>query len=318
MAKKELAIVFDDYSVRIIEGKVTDTAVKRVYNTYLRDDVNLFKEGVFDVETWEQVLKDVKNKRIFKAKRVHVILPTSIVILREKELPNFSKEQLKAIVSGELASTSLFPFSDPQFDLVRVESRAPMISTDGEKLYNHILVAAPSSIINQIINSLIKHRFKPISVDIAANAMNNFCMAYADPGEHQVKMLSQIGDHGFDIHIFDNGNLFFTRHIPKDINLMKTESGWLDEIKLAEAFVYESERAKSYFNFTMNYRDRQISRMGLISSILLTDTFLERVMSSSDTEICLITRMAPNIPRHIRQQTGFELAIGALLRGVGK
>lgn len=318
MAKRELAIVFDDYSVRIVEGKVRGNEVKRIYNNYLREDVNLFRDGGFDLETWEQILKDVKNKQLFKAKRVHVILPTSLVILREKELPNFSKEQLKAIVSSELASTSLFPFPDPEFDLVRVESRQPMVSAEGEKLYNHILIAAPSSIINQIVTSLTKHRYKPISIDIAANAMNNFCKAYADPGDHQVKMLSQVGEDGFDLHIFDNGNLFFTRHIPKDVSELRTESGWLDEVRLAEAFVYEAERAKSYFNFTMNYRDRQISRMGLISSILLTDTFLERVMASSDTEICLITRMAQNIPRHIRQQTGFELAIGALLRGVGK
>lgn len=318
VAKRELAIVFDDYSVRMIEAKVTGGEVKKVYGSYLKEDVRLFREGILDLEIWRQILAEVKASRIFKAKRVHIVLPTSVVILREKELPDLRVEQLKAIVAGELASTSLFPFSDPLFDLVRAVRHEPCVSRESDNLYNHILVAAPGSIINAIVNSLTKERFKPITIDIAANSMLNYCKAYAEPNEHAIKLLAQVTEHGFDIHIFDNEILYFTRHIPKEIKELMSESGWLDEVKLAEVFVYEIERAKSYFNFTMNYRDRVITRIGLVSGVLLTERFLERVKAGIELDISFLSRAAQRLPRSIRQYNGYELALGALLRGVEK
>lgn len=318
MSRRELAIVFDDYSVHMVEAKINGSRIRKVYATYLKEDINLFKEGSFDLKEWEEILADVKRKKIFKAKRVHIILPTSVVMLREKQLPDFPKDHLKAIVGSELANTSLFPFAEPIFDLVRADREEVEVSADGEKQLNYILIAAPGLIINLIVQSLLKDRFRVLSVDIAASAMWNYFEVFAEPNGHTIKMLAQITSKGFDIHIYDEDILFFTRHIPLDTTRMIDRNDLLDEDALAEAFVREADRAKGYFNFTMNNREREISWIGLISNVELTNRFTERIEASLGIDFCILNRSAKSLPRSIRQYYGYELALGALLRGVRK
>lgn len=319
MSKRQLAIVFDDYSVSMVEAKVKGTRIIRVYETYLKKDAKLFKEGAFDTDVWEEILADVKSQKLFKAKHVHIILPTSIVMLREKELPDFPKDHLRAIVATELANTSLFPFAEPVFDLVRVNREAVEETVDGEKQYKHILIAAPGSTINLIVQSLIKERYRVLSVDIAASAMWNYFEAFAEPNEHLVKMLAQITEKGMDIHIYDEDILFFTRHSPMETSKMVNEDGLLiDEDALAEAFVREVDRARGYFNFTMDNREREISWLGLIANVAITGRFSEKVKANTDIDFLILNRSSQSLPRSIRRYYGYELALGALLRGVEK
>lgn len=318
MSKRELAIVFDDYSVQFLEAKIKGTRIRKVYNTYLKENIDLFKEGTFDLEAWEEILAEIKSQRLFKARNVHIILPTSIVMLREKDFPEFPKEHLKAIVTSEIINTSLFPFADPIFDLVRVGHEEIEESADGEKQYKYVIVAAPGIIINLIVQSLMKERLRIRSVDIAASAIWNYFEVFSEPNEHEVRILAQVTRKGFDIHIYDRDILFFTRHAPFNTGKLIDSDGSLDEGALAEAFAGEVDRAKGYFNFTLNKRDREISWLGLISNIEITDRFSAQVKESLDMELSFLNRTVRSLPRSIRRCYGYELALGALLRGVEK
>ncbi len=320
MKKRQLAIVFDDYSVRFIEAKIKGNRIKTIYNTFIIENNNLIKDGVFDKIEWNKLFNDLLHKKILKTKTVHVIIPTSLVILRQQALPDLPVEQLKHFIANEIGNTIFFPFEDPIFDIVKIESEEPITNEDGETTREGLIIATPGAVINDIIEILKEEKFKILSIDIPALSYFRYIELFFPDIKYETKLLCYITDNGIDLHIFDKDILYFTRHIPKDLqkNYFFGDEDKFNDQGFASGLSFEIERAKNYFNFTLNNRTRKISGIVISSERALTDMFIDSLKEMIGIDITVIGNLNRTLPRKVKQFKGYEVGIGAFFREVKK
>lgn len=319
MSKRQLAIVFDNYSVQFIEAKIKNNSIKTMYNTFTVENGDLIKNGLFDKDEWNKLFNEVLLKKIFKAKIVHVIIPTSFVILRQQALPNLSIEQLKYFVENEIGNKIFFPFEDPIFDIVKIDSEEPITNEDGEVMVESLIVATPGSVINDIIEIIKEKNFRINSIDIPALSFARYVRLFFPEIEYETRLLCYITDNGIDLHILDKDILYFTRHIPKDLqkNYFFGGEEEFNDKNFVTGLSFEINRAKNYFNFTLNHRNKEISGIVISSEKVLTNKFIDSLKELIKTDITVIGDIN-TLPRKIRQLKGYEVGIGAFFRGVKK
>ncbi|MGD9677330.1 MAG: type IV pilus biogenesis protein PilM [Vulcanibacillus sp.] len=317
MRKRQLAIVFDNYSVRFVEAKVKGNSIKTVYNTFVINNSKLIQDGILDKNEWNNLFKEVVDKKIFKTKIVHVIIPTSLVILRQQAMPDLPIEQLKKIIENEIGNTIHFPFVEPVFDIVKIDSEEPFVNDQGETLRQNIIVATPGIIINNILEVLSDYKFKLKSVDIPALSYYRYAKVFFPSLKQETKLFCYITNNGIDLHIIDNDILYFTRHIPNALqNYLNEEGVGFNDKEFAVDLASEIERAKNYFNYTLNKRERQITGVVLSSEREINDTFREILRSRISLEVTVLGSLDKTLPRKVKQFKGYELGIGAFFREV--
>ena len=329
---RELAIVFDEYTIRFIEVTMKNNDIFHIHHLSAIENT-ILEEGVLNKEKWNELLKGYLKSNKIKAKIVKVIIPGSLVIIRHQTVPDLPMKELKQIIQHEFGHSIHLPFNQPVFDLVKIESDSPVVNDEGEPAIQVALVAAPGSFIYPLVEILRENKMKPLIIDIPALSLYNIFTYRYPLLRDQVILLAYITKHGVDLHILDHGILSFTRHIPTEITtfIRVEENEVLDAQKLLEKiqekenyqsftsdFAYEIERAVNFYQYTLNHRDKKLNGCWIASEIEFPEGFYHFLQERIDVTVQPLTYEGKDkSEEESNPYKGYEVGLGIFLRKAG-
>ncbi|WP_339059934.1 pilus assembly protein PilM [Tepidibacillus marianensis] len=325
-----MAISFDEQVIRFLEVTLNQEKIVEIHQAFSVENKLMDEAGRVDKESWKQFLKETVKPHKIKAKQVHVVIPTSNVIVRQQVMPNLPEKDLKQMIHYEIGSSIHLPFELPVIDVVKVNTGEAVYKEDGEVGSQVVLVAAPGDLIFPIVEGLVDSGFETKSVDIPALSIYRLLKLYHPEQKNEAILLTHITDHGVDLHIFDKGILWFTRHIVIDISQESTipEAGLdakalLERIQSQEfyqSFVLdlanEMERAINFFQYTLNNRDQSIKSCWIVSNHLFNEGFYQYLQSRMEIVVTPLPYQSNSTKFTSEDLNGYELGIGALYREV--
>jgi len=331
---RQLSISFDDQCIQFVEATIDDKGIKEVHNVFKEENSVIKDGGALDKFKWNHLVKKVLKEKKIKAKIVHVILPTSLVIVRHQVMPQLSEQELKQMIHYEVGSTIHLPFEAPVIDVVKVDTGEAVYKDDGEIGTQVALVAAPGNLVYPLVEVLLENRLKPKSVDIPALSLYRLFKQNYPELKNDAVLISHVTRDGVDLHIFENGIVWFTRHIPLALQDADRENvdivdnlpdakTLLERIQSKEVyqsfiidFASEMERAVNFYQYTLNNRDSTIASCWISSDIPFPDTFYLFLQQRMDIEVKQLTYEIDKEKIAESQLTGFEIAVGTLFREV--
>lgn len=75
-------------------------------------------------EVLQRILEQTLHLYKFRAKKVHLIIPSSSTMVRFLKLPNVPDKQLRKIIQFEIQNTIHLPFQNPYFDFINITTEA--------------------------------------------------------------------------------------------------------------------------------------------------------------------------------------------------
>jgi type IV pilus assembly protein PilM len=266
-------------------------------------------------DTLAELLRQTLREAGIRTKRVNLVVPSQFVVIRQLQMPDLPKKQLRKLIDFELQNSIHLPFDEPFYDFVKLETNSASPSNEegsGQPTCDITLIASSRAAIDSVVETARKAGLKPQSVDIRALALDRACRELGNKAVRQTTMYVDVAETSTDIHIFQGDVLKFTRNVPirldsyridreraKPLNVLEIleylETN-VDYRSFTSDLAYEVERSLSFFRYTLNNRDaalRHLVLTGLLpKSGVLAHYLQERLpelsvfpMSFADLEI---------------------------------
>ena len=328
---RELVITFTEDQIKFLELTRTSEKSLTIHQSFSMENKLIDENGKVEKEIWKSFLKEQVKANKIKAKEVHVIIPTSYVIVRHQVMPNLPEKELKQMIHYEIGSTLHLPFELPVIDLVKVKTEETVYNEDGEVGSQVVLVAASGNLVYPIVEGIVENNLVPKSVDIPSLGLYRLFKLYHPEQKADPILIMEIDEKGADLHIFDREILWFTRHIPLEMSSfgegVKEEVSdakmLLEHIQFQEnyqSFVFdlanEMERAINFFQYTLNNRENAIKSCWIASNLTFPDSFYRLLEQRIEIEAKSLEYKDSTGKFSIEELKGFEVGIGAILREV--
>ena len=345
-----LTITVEEDCVRFLEVTIKNKQIQTIHQAFSLKHSMIGDGGKLDKSQWAEMLKQQVKEYKIKARVVHLVIPSSLVIVRHQAMPDVPEKDLKQMVQYEIGTSIHLPFDLPIVDLVKLKSDQPVYNDEGELASSVMIVAAPGDLIYPMVEILQDNGFKPKYVDIPALSLYRMFAAFHEKKKNDPILLVNVSRYGVDLHIFAEGILWFTRHyemaigsfvkrqekMKEDVDVIETpiqkqaENGkiydaqtLLDKIQEKEnyqSFVfdvsYEIERAINFFQFTLNHQDQKINQCYVSSLFDLPTEFYNQIQERLDMEVHPLRYSTENQKLEIERLLGYEVGIGMLFREV--
>ncbi|TCS79052.1 type IV pilus biogenesis protein PilM [Tepidibacillus fermentans] len=328
--KRQLAICFEEKMIRFIEVTLNQERIVEIHQAFSLENKLMNEAGHVDKESWKRFLKETVKPYKIKAKQVHVVIPTSNVIVRQHVMPNLPEKELKQMIHYEIGNTIHLPFELPVVDIVKIKTEGAIYKDDGEEGSQVVLVAAPGQMIYPIVEGLLDVGLEVKSVDIPATSLYRLFKTNYPERKEEPMIIAEIMNHGVDLHIFDRGILWFTRHIQMDFteepSLIEgtiNVKALLERIQSQEyyqSFVLdlanEMERAMNFFQYTLNNRDQAINSCWIVSKHKLNENFYLYLQNRLEIEVNPLIYQPKSTKVMSVDLSGYDKGIGTLCREV--
>ncbi len=345
-----LTVSLEEDCVRFLEVTIKNKQIQTIHQAFSLKHSMIGDGGKLDKGQWEEILKQQVKEYKIKAKLVHIVIPSSLVIVRHQAMPDVPEKDLKQMVQFEIGTSIHLPFDLPIVDLVKLKSDQPVYNDEGELASSVMIVAAPGDLIYPMVEILQENGFKPKYVDIPALSLYRIFSAIHENKKDDPILLVNISRFGVDLHIFANSILWFTRHYEmaidsfvkrqeqiKEFAEVEEESSkqevlngkiydaktLLDRIQEKEnyqSFVtelgHEIERAINFFRFTLNHQDQKINHCYISSLFDLPIEFYNQIQERLDMEVHSLRYTSENKKLETERLLGYEVGIGMLFREV--
>ncbi|KXG43049.1 pilus assembly protein PilM [Tepidibacillus infernus] len=329
-----LSIVFEEHKIRFLEASIIEREISTVHQVFSIENSIVDEGGILDKKKWTELLKTQVKQYKIKAKSVHLVIPSSFIIVRQLTLPDVQEKDLKQMVQFEIGSTIHLPFEQPIIDLVKIKTKEPILNEEGELAAQVVLVAAPGQLIYPLVEGLQENRLKAKIIDIPALSLYRLFKQLHPQLKDEPILLSYVTKEGIDIHILDEGIVWFTRHIPMVITSFLSDLSveevldaktLLERIQKKEnyqSYVFdlgnEIERAINFFQYTLNKRDKRMKGCWIATDLPFTDSFYQYLQERIDVTVHQLTCQPKQItvPMTNEQLLGYEVAAGMLFKEV--
>ncbi|MCX7571397.1 type IV pilus assembly protein PilM [Tumebacillus sp. DT12] len=241
------------------------------------------------VDTLAELLRRTLREGDIRTKRVNLVVPSQFVVIRQLQMPDLPKKQIRKLIDFELQNSIHLPFDEPFYDFVKVEKnegdRASQALIDaeaatGQKMCDITLIASSRAAIDSVVETARLAGLKPQSVDIRALALDRACRILgSEADQRQATMYVDVAEASTDVHIFQGNVLKFTRNVPipldsyrlnreraKPLNVLEILD-YLEQNTDYSSFTsdlaYEVERSLNFFRYTLNNRDAALRHLVL-------------------------------------------------------
>jgi len=327
---RQLAVSFDEQMIRFLEVTLNQKKIVQVHQAFSVENKLMDEAGRIDKESWKLFLKETIKPHKIKAKQVHVVIPTSNVIVRQQVMPDIPEKDLKQMIHYEIGSTIHLPFELPVIDVVKVNMEETVYMENGEVGSQVVLVAAPGNLIYPVVEGFVESGFEPKSVDIPALSVYRLLKIYHPEEKNNAILFTYITEHGVDLHIFDKGILWFTRHIVIDAIQESSMSGngfdaktILERIQSQEFYqsfamdlANEMERAINFFKYTLNNRDQTVKSCWIVTDRNFNDGFYHFLQSRIEITVNPLFYQSSTTNFTTEDLNGYEIGIGVLYKEV--
>lgn len=331
---RELAIVIDENCIRFLEVTLKKNQIFKIHKHLVIDNNLLQDSGNLDKFKFRHILKTTIKEFKIKAQTVHVVIPSSLAIVRQQIMPNLPGKELKQMVNFEIGNTIHLPFEMPVFDIVKTNSEQPADNEQGEDTCQVAIVAASGKVVYPLVEILKENKLRPKTIDIPALSLYRL-FSFINPDlKDEPVLLGYLTRFGIDLHILDKGILGFTRHIPFEMgdfinedlkNKELNDQMLLNKIQEQDnnnsffaALSHEIERAIDFYQYTLNNRDRKIQGCYLASNIDFSDQFYQYLQDRVDIELSPLYYQRDDLTEEeAKQYKGFEVGLGMFFRKAG-
>lgn len=214
-----LGIDIGTSAIKIVQLKKTASGTPELVNYgYAPLPQDVMGDGVVDVQTVSEILKDVLKTRKLKASRVFASISGQNVIMRFTKLPIMDPSEMESTVKIE--AEQYVPYSIDEVSITHAVLKTDEDDEEGGGgKYKILLVVAQKELVNSYIEALKSGAGKPEIIDVdtiaAINALEDSFMMTADSQEGgEVVAIIDSGARTTNISVLKSGVLEFTRNIP--------------------------------------------------------------------------------------------------------
>lgn len=277
--------------------------------------LEVMSEGkVKQVDTLVELIKTSLRTAKIRSKKVNLVVPSQFVVIRQLQLPDLPKAQLRKLIDFELQNSIHLPFDDPIYDFVKTDpakqpdslleepgdsDALPAVQKEEAQPVPQItvsLVASSRAAIDPLVEAATRAGLKPESVDIRALALHRAYRTLCRDGEGHTIMFVDVAEDSTDIHIFHENVLKFTRNVPMPLDNYKMDREKAKPLNAYDQLTYfedntdyrsytndlgyEIERSLNFFRYTLNNRDADLGTIILSGALpesgVLSDYLSER------------------------------------------
>jgi type IV pilus assembly protein PilM len=254
--------------------------------------------------------------------KAHLGIPTQLTVLRRiSGLPIVPRDRMREILAFEVAENVPLPFDEPIYDFIQLQSSHPPEETsllegaseaavaaeEGLPSGEAILFATSRKLSEQLSRAVRSASLRPISAEMKGLALLRLIHYLSPEWLRAFEMVLDMGDGAFDLHIYRDGLLVFSRNIEMD--------GWDDVTgeavpradavhmrsdapqdknydieRYAEETAREIDSAVNFYRYSMNERDIPVTRLIIVGKY---DETLPQRLSA-------LTGYAVEIPSFVR------------------
>jgi len=284
--------------------------------------------------------------RRMRGGRAHLGIPTQLTVLRRiSGLPDVPRARMKEILEFEVEENIPLPFDEPIYDFIPLtpsaSPEAPFLLPEaaeaaaaadaGQPGSEIILFATSRRLSEQLARAVRSAGLKPISAEVKRLALRRLMHHLSPDWLREFEIVLDMGERSFDLHIYREGMLVFSRNIAMDRwdyltgDAARLAAGSLRQAALAatdydigryaEETAREIDSAINFFRYSMNEREKQVSRLVIVGKY--DDTLPQRLaaLTGYPVEMPDFTRMRKRRYHPDVLLSQAAVSIGLALRG---
>jgi type IV pilus assembly protein PilM len=326
-----LGIEITDYCIKLVQlisTRKQEMIVEKCFIEKLPQQV-VVDGRIMDRARLTQVLQSMMAKLEIKTKKVHLVLPSELIMVRFLKLPDIAHKDLNKLVDFEMKHNIHLPFDSPIYDFTKLNSNVEEVI--GMHQCDVMLVAAPKELITEYDEVLTAASLQTLSMEFKALSLFRV-MEYSNIVDmNSAVLVIDINEHLSDLSIFHEGQLKITRSIPLDFTIGAANSKVDEDQELFHPYVdqdteftnvchdlgFEMERLINFYRYTLNNRDHEITRVLVAGDVprlqALAMILAERL--NLDIELMKSDRIQSTMPDFDQIFPSIAVPIGLALRG---
>jgi type IV pilus assembly protein PilM len=247
-----------------------------------------------------------------KVKKVHLILPSQLIMVRFLKLPNIPMKNLRKLIDFEMMHNIHLPFDLPFYDFVVVNREEQMLQMPSQ--CEIMLVAAPQDLIHEYQGIFTSASLKPVSMEFKALSLFRVLELSDRVNPHSTMLLIDINEHVSDVSIFHNRQLKITRNIPMNFASQGTDA---DFINACLDLGFEIERLMNFYRYTLNNREHEFSDILVSGDVSRLNDLVDRLAERVPCKISILStnHIQSNLPDFSALFPSLAVPIGLALRG---
>lgn len=237
---------------------------------------------VVDQEKLHDTIKMVLDSRRFSSRYVHFAIPSQMAMVRSLKLPDLAHADLKKLVSFEMKNNLSMAFDDPSYDFIKLP-RNPndivKVPLEEENLSEVLVVAAPTSILQDYVDIFERLKLIPCSIEIKSFSL----LRVLDTGHIDtdgINIIVNVNELNSEFTIIEDGHFKITRNvevsfksITKDAD--SEQNSWLESFSspeqtfsnAAQDLIAELERLMNFYYYNLNKSEKSFSKIILSGDI---------------------------------------------------
>ncbi|WP_171056223.1 type IV pilus biogenesis protein PilM [Paenibacillus sinopodophylli] len=280
-----LGIEITDTQIKVCEvqqkGK-TDTRILNYASAPLEEGI--VDDGkIVDKEKLQAALKSVLDSKRFNTKYAHFAIPSQIVMVRSLKLPDIVNTELKKLVQFEMKNNLSMAFDDPSYDFIKLPKPLAEPSTpapENANLCEVLVVAAPTSILQDYVDIFEHLKLKPCSIEIKPFSLLRL-VEWREIRADGMHVLVNVNELSADITIIEDGSFKLTRNVEVSFKTVTNASPveenntWLSSystpeqsfMNAAQDLIAELERLMNFYYYNLNKGERTFSQIWLTGDV---------------------------------------------------
>jgi len=259
-------------------------------------------------------------------RKVHVVLPGSLVMVRFLKLPDLPEKRLRKVIEFELKHNAAIPLKTPHFDFVKLgPSQQQDDWRSGERadrrdgwndpgwreeaarpLCDVMVAVAPLEAVREYANIVAAAGLHPRSIEIRPLSLYRLVTRTGQAEPDGTFLVADVGETVTDLSVFHDGGLRVTRNIPilfasgrdadpekespEDVPFPERAEGSDAETAFRSAcsdLAHEIERLMLFFRYSL-FRDRHIDRIILTGDAPCLDGIARALSELLAVEVRLV------------------------------
>jgi type IV pilus assembly protein PilM len=279
-----LGIEITDSYVKVCEIQQKGKKPVRLLNFSSRElPVGVVDDGkVLDKEKLFAALKIVLDSKRFGTRYAHFAIPSQMVMVRSIKLPDIVNKGLKKLVQYEMKNNLSMAFDDPSYDFIKLPKATnenAQVTPEETNLCEVLVVAAPTSILQDYVDIFTKLKLIPCSIEIKSFSLLRL-VEWGLINSEGVNIIVNVNELNCEITIIDEGIFKITRNVEVSFKSLMTESAseqnsWLDNysspeqtfLNAAQDLIAELERLMNFYFYNLNKGEKPFNSITLSGDI---------------------------------------------------
>ncbi|MCG3085996.1 pilus assembly protein PilM [Anoxybacillus sp. LAT_35] len=299
MKNKVGNIVIKDHVIRYVELKQKQPLVLHTCEEWPLPEGVVRDGKIVDEEQLTHIMEQCVDMWKMKHRRIRFLVPDPLIVIRKIPLPTeIEYDDIRSYLFMEIGATIPLPFDDAVFDYAVLEKTKEALHV--------LLFAAPEASVMQYAELFEAVKLKPIVADISPLSLYRLFYNFHLANDVDHFLFVQFDLSSLNVSVFHQHRPIFTRQLAFDSQWTyweKTNEGWKwlkegEPERQLEDVYKELERVMSFYRFSLQKGEAQITRIVMTGDHPLVQTFSHLLQERLDVTVETLTLPLPIDPAY--------------------